>query len=57
MNPSPRFVVSDEEGPVRKFYTKKEASEWAKTRPELILEALPKPKAVNMFEITEEAVF
>lgn len=57
MQSNPRFIVCDEDGPVRKFYTKTEAVQWVRERPELILEVLPKPKQPNVFETTEDAVF
>jgi hypothetical protein len=49
--------VHDEFGIVRKFYTKTEANQWLKARPECRLEVLPKPKEPSIFETTPAAVF
>jgi len=49
--------VCDQEGPVRKFFTKSEAMQWVKTRPELILKINPKQKEPSVFETTPEAIF
>jgi hypothetical protein len=57
MDPKPRFIVLDDDGPVRRFYTKYEANQWVKARPELRVKVLPKEKQPNIFESTEEAVF
>lgn len=54
---NPRYIVHDELGPVRTFFTKLEATRWIKARPECRVETLPKPHEPSIFETTEEAVF
>lgn len=39
-----RFIVSDDEGPLRRFFTQDEAEYFMKGDPSLKLNALPRPK-------------
>jgi hypothetical protein len=57
MKKNPKYIVCDEEGPLRVFYTKQEALKWMGHRPEFELNTLVKEKEPSVFEITPEAVF
>lgn len=59
MKPDVKYIVYDEYGPVRKFYTKSEAARWVKTRPECRMVAAPKKNVhePSVFETTPAAVF
>lgn len=52
-----RYIVQDEFGPVRKFYTKAEAARWAKERPGCRVVVEPKVVPSSVFDTTPEAVF
>ena len=53
-----RFVIHDDEGPIRTFHTKKEAVDFLTGKRGLRLVELPKPpKPPSVFETTEPAVF
>ena len=43
-----RFIVSDSEGPLRRFFTRKEAEYFMKSDPSLKLNALPRPKNTKL---------
>ena len=45
-----RYQVHDEDGPVRAFYTAKEAKNYMLTRPELKLVVLAKPEQPSIFD-------
>lgn len=53
----PRYLAVDDDGPARKFYSKLEATNWIKARPEFRLEVLPAPQKQNIFETSEPAIF
>jgi len=50
----PRYQVTDECGPLRMFWTKKEAEQWM--QPWMKLVVLPKPKREKQFAEFEEAL-
>ena len=52
-----RFVVSDEDGELRKFTTKADALAFMKDRPEFSLRTLPPRKKVNPCELVGECLF
>lgn len=49
----PRYQVLDEFGPLRTFWTKKEAQAWM--QPSMRLNVLPKPKRVKQYIEVEAA--
>lgn len=52
-----RFVVSDEDGELRRFCTKTDALAFMKDRPELSLRILPPQKKINPCELVGECLF
>lgn len=53
-----RFIVSDEEGPLRRFFTREEAEYFMRSDSELTLKVLPRPKVKRIdFSLFEEAPF
>jgi hypothetical protein len=52
-----RYVVSDELGPLRTFWTKKEALRWIQSRDDCTLLETPKSKPPSIWEDFEPAVF
>lgn len=55
--PKFKYVVHDEDGPVRKFANKAEAKRWVAGRNELTLLKIPQDKTPSIFETSEEALF
>jgi hypothetical protein len=49
-----RFQCFDEFGLARSFDTKADAQAWMKTRPELQLKVLPKPKKPTIGDLVEQ---
>lgn len=52
-----RFVVSDEDGGLRKFTTKADANAFMQDRPELSLRILPPQKKLDPCELVGECLF
>ena len=53
-----RFIVSDEEGPLRRFFSRDEAERFMSGNPELTLKVLPKPPKERFdFSLFDEAPF
>lgn len=53
-----RFIVSDSEGPLRRFFTREEALRFMGDDDSLKLEALPRPKKERIdLSIFEDALF
>ena len=53
-----RFIVSDEEGPLRRFFTRDEAERFMGGDPHLTLKILPRPRKERFdFSLFEEAPF
>ena len=55
--PKFKYVVHDEDGPVRKFVSKSEAKRWVAGRTDLTLLKIPQDKTPSIFETSEEALF
>jgi len=55
--PKFKYVVHDEDGPVRKFVSKSEAKRWVAGRADLTLLKIPQDKIPSIFETSEEALF
>jgi hypothetical protein len=52
-----RFIVSDEDGELRRFTTKADALAFMKDRPKFSLRILPPRKPINVLELVGECPF
>lgn len=52
-----RYIVYDDFGDLRSFYSRKEAEWFCENKPEFHIRVLPKPKEVSLIDLVGEALF